>query len=184
MNNRGMTLMEVLVSLVLISIVMIFVVNLLSDLKNEDILSSKRNEDTLTRASVINVIQGDLINSDNYLETFIKKSTDSGYTTCSAFKFYNKSSNTHNGITKYLCVHDTFIAYGTAGKLEKWDLSYGSYDLSNITYKYVSRVNGNDSPTLLAIHIPVLGIDSSAKNKYSIELTALSPSAKFICQDC
>ena len=64
MNKKGMTLMEVLVSLVLISIVMIFVVNLLSDLKNEDVLSNKRNEDTLTRASLINVIQSDLINSD------------------------------------------------------------------------------------------------------------------------
>ena len=40
MNKKGMTLMEVLVSLVLISIVMIFIVNLLSDLKNEGILSN------------------------------------------------------------------------------------------------------------------------------------------------
>ena len=85
MNNKGMTLMEVLVSLVLISIVMIFIVNLLSDLKNEDVISAKRNEDTLTRAALINVIQGDLINSDNYLETVIKKSRDSGYNDCTAF---------------------------------------------------------------------------------------------------
>ena len=33
MNKKGMTLMEVLVSLVLISIVMIFIVNLLSDIQ-------------------------------------------------------------------------------------------------------------------------------------------------------
>ena len=65
MNKKGMTLMEVLVSLVLISIVMIIVVNLLSDLKNQDVLSNKRNEDTLTIASLINVIKSDLINSDN-----------------------------------------------------------------------------------------------------------------------
>ncbi len=177
MNKKGMTLMEVLVSLVLISIVMIFVVNLLSDLKNEDVLSNKRNEDTLTRASLINVIQSDLINSDNYLEAFIKKSTDSDYTNCSAFKF-------HSGTTKYLCVNDTFIAYGRAGMLEKWDLNYGNYDVNNVTYKYVANVNSYPSPTLLVIHIPVTGVDSSAKNKYSIELTALSPHARFTCQDC
>ena len=72
MNKKGMTLMEVLVSLVLISIVMIFIVNLLSDLKNEGILSNKRNEDSLTRASLINVIEADLINTNPYLVTFIK----------------------------------------------------------------------------------------------------------------
>ena len=65
MNKKGMTLMEVLVSLVLISIVMIFIVNLLSDLKNEGILSNRRNEDSLTRASFINVTEAEFINSDN-----------------------------------------------------------------------------------------------------------------------
>ena len=50
--------------------------------------------------------------------------------------------------------------------------------------KYVANVNSYPSPTLLVIHIPVTGVDSSAKNQYSIELTALSPHAKFTCQDC
>ena len=68
--------------------------------------------------------------------------------------------------------------------LEKWDLNYGNYDVNNVTYKYVANVNSYPSPTLLVIHIPVTGVDSSAKNKYSIELTALSPHAKFTCQDC
>lgn len=176
MNNKGMTLMEVLVSLVLISIVMIFIVNLLSDLKNEDAISAKRNEDTLTRAALINVIQGDLINSDNYLETIIKKSNDSGYSDCTSFKF-------HNSGTKYLCVHDTFVAYGKAGNLEKWDLNNGTYDLNNIKIECVTRVNSYPSPSLLTIHIPVIGVDSSAKNKYSIELTALSPIGKFTCRE-
>ena len=92
MNKKGMTLMEVLVSLVLISIVMIFVVNLLSDLKNEGILSNKRNTDSLTRASLINVIQGDLINNENYLTTFIKNcdqgsESNLNINTCYQFKF-------------------------------------------------------------------------------------------------
>lgn len=180
MNKKGMTLMEVLVSLVLISIVMIFVVNLLADLKNEGILSNKRNEDTLTRASLINVIEADLIDSENYLVTF-KKNCDQKNSrntkTCYEFVYKNNTS-------KYLYVSDIFIAYGTSSNMEKWDLNYGNYDIDNITINYVGGKSGSQEPSALAIHIPVTGVDASAKNKFDIELTALSSVGRFSYAIC
>lgn len=182
MNKKGMTLMEVLVSLVLISIVMIFVVNLLSDLKNEGILSNKRNADSLTRASLINVIQGDLINNENYLTTFIKN-CDQGFesnlniNTCYQFKFKDET-------VKNLYINQNFIAYGPSGAMEKWDLNYGTYDVQNITVSYVGQSSKKNVPSLLTIHIPVNGVDSTAKNKFDIELTALSSTGRFTCQVC
>ena len=179
MNKKGMTLMEMLVSLVLISIVMIFVVNLLSDLKNEGMLSNKRNTDSLTRASFINVIEGDLIDDTNYLTTFIQncdQKDQENTNSCYQFKFKNDT-------IKNLYINKSFIAYGPSGSMEKWNLNYGSYDVDNISVTYVGPTKKN-APSLLTIHIPVIGVDSSAKNKFDIELTALSSTGRFTCQVC
>lgn len=185
MNNKGMTLMEVLVSLVLISIVMIFIVNLLSDLKNEGILSTRRNEDSLTRASLISVIEADLISSDNYLVKFKKECNQKDRTTskrCYQFTFKNHT-------VKTLYVTSTYIAYGeytlsnnNASKMEKWNIGYGTYDVSKIAVNCVVSPDGNKSPTLLTIHIPVNGVDATAKNKFDIDLTALSTTGRFTCE--
>ena len=186
MNKKGMTLMEVLVSLVLISIVMIFIVNLLSDLKNEGILSNRRNEDSLTRASFINVNEADLINSDNYLVKFKKECNQSANATSKrCYQFYFK-----NNTVKTLYVTGSYIAYGTYNlsnnthSMEKWDLNYGTYDTSRIVVRYVNNSNGYQTPSLLTIHIPVNGVDAAAKNKFDVEITALSTTGRFTCEGC
>lgn len=185
MNKKGMTLMEVLVSLVLISIVMIFIVNLLSDLKNEGILSNKRNEDSLTRASLINVIEADLINTNPYLVTFIKNCdqvSNKNTKTCYQFVFQNTQNNSTQ--SKYLYINSNFIAYGPTNSMEKWELNYGIYDVDNISISYIGGKSSSNAPSILAIHIPVIGVDASAKNKFDIELTALSSVGQFGYKIC
>ena len=61
LNNKGVTLIELIVSLALISIVMVFIFNLLIDLKAEDSLSSKRSTDALNRSTIIRLIQNDFL---------------------------------------------------------------------------------------------------------------------------
>ena len=195
MNKKGMTLMEVLVSLVLISIVMIFIVNLLSDLKNEGILSNKRNEDSLTRASLINVIEADLINTNPYLVSFIKNCdqvSNKNTKTCYQFVFQNTQNNSTQ--SKYLYINSNFIAYGPTNSMEKWELNYGIYDVDNISISFlvwsIKSVlfpfsnSSSNVPSVLAIHIPVIGVDASAKNKFDIELTALSSVGQFGYKIC
>ena len=185
MNKKGMTLMEVLVSLVLISIVMIFIVNLLSDLKNEGILSNKRNEDSLTRASLINVIEADLINTNPYLVSFIKNCdqvSNKNTKTCYQFVFQNTQNNSTQ--SKYLYINSNFIAYGPTNSMERWELNYGIYDVDNISISYIGGKSSSNAPSVLAIHIPVIGIDASAKNKFDIESTALSSVGQFGYKIC
>ena len=64
MNKKGLTLVELIFSLALISIIMVFIFNLIGDLKTEDSLSKTRSEDSLTRSTVINLIQNDFIKID------------------------------------------------------------------------------------------------------------------------
>ena len=47
LNRKGMSLTEVIAALVILSIVMIFLFNILSDLRYEDYLSLSRNEDAV-----------------------------------------------------------------------------------------------------------------------------------------
>ena len=68
--------------------------------------------------------------------------------------------------------------------MEKWDLNYGTYDVQNITVSYVGQSSKKNVPSLLTIHIPVNGVDSTAKNKFDIELTALSSTGRFTCHVC
>ena len=61
LNRKGMSLTEVIAALVILSIVMIFLFNILSDLRYEDYLSLSRNEDAINRANLINIIENDNI---------------------------------------------------------------------------------------------------------------------------
>jgi len=178
MNKKGMTLMEVLVSLILISIVMIFIINLLSDMKAEDVTSTKRNQDSLTRSSLINVIEGDLINKN--LTGFKKSCDQKSYpNTQTCYQFI------YSDVIKYLYVNKSFIAYGSSGNMEKWEITYGTYDINNIKVTYTAKVNGLDSPDyLLTIHVPVLGISDSNKRKYDIDLTIIGSTDGFTCTNC
>ena len=164
---------------------MIFIVNLLSDLKNEGILSNKRNEDSLTRASLINVIEADLINTNPYLVTFIKNCdqvSNKNTKTCYQFVFQNTQNNSTQ--SKYLYINSNFIAYGPTNSMEKWELNYGIYDVDNISISYIGGKSSSNAPSVLAIHIPVIGVDDSAKNKFDIELTALSSVGQFGYKIC
>lgn len=164
---------------------MIFIVNLLSDLKNEGILSNKRNEDSLTRASLINVIEADLINTNPYLVSFIKNCdqvSNKNTKTCYQFVFQNTQNNSTQ--SKYLYINSNFIAYGPTNSMEKWELNYGIYDVDNISISYIGGKSSSNVPSVLAIHIPVIGVDASAKNKFDIELTALSSVGQFGYKIC
>ena len=60
-KSKGTTLIEIMVSLALISIVLIFVFNILADLKSEDRESTRGPEDSIKRASYTRIIQNDFI---------------------------------------------------------------------------------------------------------------------------
>lgn len=62
MNNKGMTLIELLISIVLISTVLVFLFQILIDLRNETDNNSYAYNNQIKRAEIIYTIQNDLNN--------------------------------------------------------------------------------------------------------------------------
>ena len=61
MKNRGMTLAEIIISVTLISIVLIFLMRLLTTLRYEDSFSSYEKSNSVNRSEIIKTIQTDLM---------------------------------------------------------------------------------------------------------------------------
>lgn len=63
MNKKGMTLVEVIISVGLIAIVMLFLFNLLIDMEFENKHASYLKENQVNRATIIKTVQEDLLNN-------------------------------------------------------------------------------------------------------------------------
>ena len=155
MNNKGFTLIELMVSVILISIVLVFMFNLLGDIKRESALSNEDISDNLDRATITRIIQNDFIESKL---TTISICNDSDTILCYNFTFQDNSS-------KKLLVREKEIEYDN----ERWILDYGKYSTNGNIY-CTSNI-GNYY--YLKILIPV--IDHPTDNRiHNIELIRIS----------
>lgn len=166
MNNKGTTLIEVLISVVLIATIMIFMFNILVDLRNEESLSTKKSTDTLNRSSIIHLIQNDITMKGISEIAFNDTSTDEEHPLSFTFTF-------KDNIKKDLKVYAKYLVYDN----ERWSLSSGEYLLSDIKYCYQNNVTVNStlvtSPYYyLNINIPV-SHDATSKRKYDIDITIM-----------
>jgi prepilin-type N-terminal cleavage/methylation domain-containing protein len=168
MNNKGTTLIEVMVSVVLIAIVMVFMFNLLVDLKNEESLSSLKNGDALNRAAIIHLIQNDFISRGIDSVTFCDDAND----TCDDNHLYF-TFNYEDNTSKRLIVNSKYLVYDN----ERWSLGSGSYQLNNMTYCFKNDISSNNvkSPYYyFRITIPATH-DATSRRKYSLDLFDIRP---------
>lgn len=63
MGNKGITLMEIIISVGLISVVMLFLFNLLLDMEHESTYSSYLKENQVNRSNIIRTVEEDLLNN-------------------------------------------------------------------------------------------------------------------------
>lgn len=151
MNNKGTTLVEVMISIGLIAIVMVFLFNLLIDLKSEDSLSTKNNDEALNRATIIRIINTDFINKGLKQLTFCdNKDCTSTYL---YFNFYF-----NDGTSKKMQVFEDHLIYDDEG----WKLSSGKYNLGALDYCYKNPEGTKEY--YLKINIPVVHKTSTNRN--------------------
>lgn len=150
--SKGTTLIEIMVSLALISVVLIFMFNILSDLKVEDRESTRGSEDSIERASYSRIIQNDFINlglkSINYCGA-------SGSLFCYEFTF-------NNGDIKHLEVYQNVIIYND----EKWTVDSTTFNRDKATF----CVQEKNNYQLIKIYIPT-NLNPSISRKLDLELT-------------
>ena len=170
MNNKGITLVELMVSMVLISIVMVFIFALLLNMKNEDYLSSAKSEDSLNRSEIIHLIENDFINYN--LSSVAQTSCPSGANFCLRFGFYNYSYKNLYFFEDHL-VYDNEVFY----------LSTGSFEIDKIKYCYTKKESLNsslkDAYSYFSLSVPVTH-DAAVKRKNSIDLSYLSTKKNYI----
>ena len=63
LNSKGMTIVEIILAIGLVSIVMVQVLNLLVDLKNEQVLGEGKTRDLSNRSIIIQQVENDFINN-------------------------------------------------------------------------------------------------------------------------
>ena len=163
-KSKGTTLIEIMISILLISIIMVFLFNILVNIKEEYNLSTKRSGDTINRASYTRIIQNDLINLK-----LIGISNCSNGKLCIVFKF-------SDNIQKDLIINDKSIVYDN----EIWELSSGQYDIDKSTFNYLVATTDPSELSqpnvinyyMLKIIVPVQN-DVFSNKKFDFEITSV-----------
>ena len=127
MNKRGITLVEVVISVGLISVVMLFLFNLLLDMQYENSHASYLKENQINRANIIKSVEKDLMN--NHLET-VNVSVGSSSSTV-VFDFETFSTT--------LIVMEDRITY----KDETWLLETNGNDEAYYDFKNIKKVESS-----------------------------------------
>ena len=129
MDKKGFTLMEIIVSVALLSIVMLLLFQLMIDLEYEDSHSSFAKDNQIKRATIIKRVEKDLMDKGLSLVS-LNKASD--YATLT-FKY---SNNTDSSVV----VYENKISYGG----ETWLLESdgAKYDFNNI--KIITYPNDNN----------------------------------------
>ena len=129
MDKKGFTLMEIIVSVALLSIVMLLLFQLMIDLEYEDSHSSFAKDNQIKRATIIKRVEKDLMDKGLSLVS-LNKASD--YATLT-FKY---SNNTDSSVV----VYENKISYGG----ETWLLENdgAKYDFNNI--KIITNPNDNN----------------------------------------
>ena len=120
MNNKGSTLLELIISIALISVILVFMVRLLVDLNDSETNNKYAKKNQVIRAEILRTIENDLQNK--ILTDIRDNSTTSNLII--TFKFDgNKESNIN-------VLKDKLTYKNTDGKTRTWTLKEGYFDIT------------------------------------------------------
>lgn len=139
MNKKGITVIEIVISIGLISVVMLFLFNLLIDMQFEDAHSNFAKDNQLNRGTIIKTVQEDFLD----LTLRDVAVSGSGSSRRITFTFYNAPT------TKTLDVYEDSITYNG----ERWNIEDDFYfDLEHI----VKITSTSDKYRFFKVVIPVI----------------------------
>jgi prepilin-type N-terminal cleavage/methylation domain-containing protein len=166
LNNKGITLIEIMISVTLIAIVMVFLFNLLIDLRADEGLSTKKNSDLINQAGIIRLIENDFVTKG--VKQISGCGSDPSYPCLGideqTYRFFQFTFN--DNTIKYLIVYKDHLEYGLKdNNYEGWPITSTNYDLDGVKY----NVSKNNPYISVKINIPTAD-SSSSKNKLDINL--------------
>ena len=172
LNNKGVTLVEIIISVALISIVVVFLFALLIQVNNENSENEVRSSYLINQATFIKQIE----------EDFIDYKYDGNEQSCSIDESLNISNLDNNN---YICIKFNYNEgyYGYLFKYKTIDNKYllayyrgenseepnynQTVELEDYTWDG-SEIDFNNQNNFIAIKLPIIGPDG---NDYSINLS-------------
>lgn len=120
MNNKGSTLLELIISIALISVILVFMVRLLVDLNDSETNNKYAKKNQVIRAEILRTIENDL---QNKIITDIRDNSTTKNLIIT-FKFDgNKESNIN-------VLKDKLTYKNTDGKTRTWTLKEGYFNIT------------------------------------------------------
>lgn len=161
MKKNGMTMIEVMISVALISIVMVFIFNILIDLRQEETLSGYKSSDQINRSVITKTIQDDLLN-----RRIINIAKSGVCSSLICLDLYYR-----DGTVGHIKVEDTYFYYGIGSDIEKWELKTGKYS-SDFAYCYLEKGENFYMQLLFPVDLSSTALES--KMLFDVELLFMS----------
>lgn len=163
MNKKGFTMTELIVSIAIIAVVMIFLVNLLVDVRYDKKNELYDTKNQINRAEIIKTIQNDL---DGKVITGI---TDIG--SSSNNLVINITTNDNDNSNHIIKADSNHISYISSGKTTKWSLEKNNDETyiktSDVELKVIkcnktdnSKITCDSNDKIIIINIPII-VDKS-----------------------
>lgn len=141
MNNKGSTLLELIISIALISVILVFMVRLLVDLNDSETNNKYAKKNQVIRAEILRTIENDL---QNKIITNIRDNS----TTSNLIITFKFDSNKESNIN---VLKDKLTYKNTDGKTRTWTLKEGYFDITQSPVDF----NQDENIYSLIIDIPV-----------------------------
>lgn len=139
LNKKGMTLVELIISVALLSVVLGFLFKIMLDVKYEDDEAGFAIANQVNRAEIIKEIQNDLLDKEELLAAYVNPDH-----TIVVLQFGDMS-------TKQITISNgnKSLSYGSGGNQKKWTIRDENYKFGNITKSEISSC-------FVKITIPIL----------------------------
>lgn len=141
MNNKGSTLLELIISIALISVILVFMVRLLVDLNDSETNNKYAKKNQVIRAEILRTIENDLQN-----KTIVNISDNSTTSNLIITIIFDDNKQSSISILK-----DKLTYKNTDSKTRTWTLKEGYFDITKIPAFF----NQDENIYSLIIDIPV-----------------------------
>ncbi len=128
LNNKGLTLIELIISVVLISVVMLFMYGLLNDANDENNDNSFARDNQINRSEIIKEVEEEFLTRRIDLTDIVDESTDD--TLKATFKFSDGTSSVIEAR------QDNLRYTNTKGEMRKWTMQNATLNIDKAALRY------------------------------------------------
>ena len=172
-NKKGFTMVEMMISIALISIVMVFLVKLLVDVRYDGTNELYDTKDQISRAEIIKTIENDL---KDRIIVGMSKDNDQITITSIASKDSSEAQNSYIVVTKHKLIYQDVLENKTLWTLKTTNKDT-HYDINNVKLKKVSTSTSDDCYISLDIPLYVDNVKTNtSENNIINNKTILSDS--------